>query len=86
MPLTINATNQSQKILFELDNKNNEFKLGEFVTVRVFTDNLIRNIAVPNSSIMEMNGKPVVFLKDAAEKYSISYISAGQNNGSKGDG
>ena len=81
LPLTINATNQSQKILFELDNKNNEFKLGEFVTVRVFTDNLIRNIAVPNSSIMEMNGKPVVFLKDAAEKYSISYISAGQNNG-----
>lgn len=81
LPLTINATNQSQKILFELDNKSNEFKLGEFVTVRVFTDNLIRNIAVPNSSIMEMNGKPVVFIKDAAEKYSINYISAGENNG-----
>lgn len=81
LPLEINATNQSQKILFELDNTNNQFKLGEFVTVRAFADNFTRTIAVPNNSIMELNGKPIIFIKDSAEKYSISYISAGVNNG-----
>ena len=27
------------------------------------------------------NGKPVVFLKQAAEKYTVSYVQLGHNNG-----
>ncbi len=81
MGQSINPTNQSQKVLFEMDNEDSKFKIGEFVNIRVFSEAGARNIAIPNSAITEINGKPAVFIKDAAEKYTLSYISPGENNG-----
>jgi len=78
----INATNQSQRVLFELNNPDNNFKIGEFVNIRVFASQNSQQIALPNSAITEINGKPVVFIKDVAEKYTVSYIQLGENNGS----
>lgn len=79
---TMNATNQSQRVLFEMENKGDEFKIGEFVNISVFASQTSRQIAVPNSSISELNGKPIVFIKNNAEQYSVKYISLGENNGS----
>lgn len=81
MAQSINPTNQSQKVLFEMDNENGDFKIGEFVNIRVFNEVNTKNIAVPNSAITEINGKSAVFIKDAAEKYTLSYVSLGENNG-----
>lgn len=78
----INVSNQSQRVLFEMDNSAGEFKIGEFVNVRAFASEALRGIAVPNSAITEINGRPVVFIKDHAEQYSISYVATGNNNGS----
>lgn len=77
----INSTNQSQKVLFELDNSNAYFKMGEFVNIRVFSHIVSRQIALPNSAITEIDGKPVVFIKNSAEKYTVSYVQLGENNG-----
>lgn len=77
----INATNQSQRVLFELGNPDSDFKIGEFVNIRVFASENSQQISLPNSAITEINGKPVVFIKDAAEKYSVSYVQLGENNG-----
>lgn len=79
---SINPTNQSQRVLFEMENKDGEFKIGEFVNISVFASQSKRHIAIPNSAISELNGKPIVFVKDAAEQYSLSYVSLGDNNGS----
>ncbi|HTF05297.1 MAG TPA: efflux RND transporter periplasmic adaptor subunit [Bacteroidia bacterium] len=81
MAQSINPTNQSQRVLFEMDNPDGEFKIGEFVNVHVFAKEPSREIAVPNSAISEINGRPVVFIKDAAEQYSVSYIQPGEDNG-----
>jgi membrane fusion protein, heavy metal efflux system len=78
---TINPTNQTQRVLFEMQNHNEEFKIGEFVNVRVLSSQPVREISMPNSAISEINGKPVVFIKDSAESYSVSYVSLGHNNG-----
>ena len=78
---SINPTNQTQRVIFEMNNQDGEFKIGEFVDVRVFAPQALREISMPNSSISEINGKPVVFIKDGAERYSVSYISLGHNNG-----
>lgn len=78
---SINTTNQSQKVLFEIDNVNEDFKIGEFVNVRVFSQAKAASIAIPNSAITEVNGKSAVFIKDTAEKYSMVYVSLGENNG-----
>ncbi len=77
----INSSNQSQRVLFEMDNSEEDFKIGEFVNIRVFKEASIQNITVPNSAITEINGKSAVFIKDAAEQYSLVYVSTGDNNG-----
>lgn len=77
----INPTNQSQRVLFEMDNATGEFKIGEFVNIFAFAKESEKKIAVPNSAISQLNGKPIVFVKDNAEQYSLSYVSLGENNG-----
>jgi RND family efflux transporter MFP subunit len=77
----INPTNQSQRVIFEMENESGEFKIGEFVNISVFSGDAKRQISVLNSAISELNGKPVVFIKDNAEQYSLSYVSLGDNNG-----
>ena len=80
---TINASNQSQRMLFEMDNAGGAFKIGEFVTVRVQSATGTRGLSVSDSAISELNGKPVVFLKDAPEVVSVAYVTLGASNGSR---
>ncbi len=79
---SINPTNQSQRVLFEMENKDAEFKIGEFVNINVFASQAKKKIAVPNSSISQINGKSIVFVKDFAEQYSLVYVLLGEDNGS----
>ncbi|MFZ6024477.1 MAG: efflux RND transporter periplasmic adaptor subunit [Bacteroidota bacterium] len=77
---TVNAGNQSQKVVFEIVNPNGQFKIGENVNVRMTGSNIIRQVVVPNEAITDVNGKPAVFIKDKAEQYSISFVVKGQSN------
>ena len=79
--LTVNPTNQSQRVLFELDNPTGNVKIGEFVNIRVFAGQPVRGITIPSSAISEINGKPVVFVKDSPEGFSVAYVSTGNDNG-----
>ncbi len=78
---SINPTNQSQRVLFEMENLDGEFKIGEFVNINVFASKSTKQIAVPNSAISQLNGKSVVFIKDNAEQFSVVYVSLGDDNG-----
>ncbi len=78
---TINASNQSQRLLFELDNAGGLFKIGEFVNVRVQSSQTSRGLVVPNGALTEINGKAVVFRKDAPEVFSLVYVTTGTDNG-----
>ena len=78
---TINASNQSQRLLFEMDNAGGAFKIGEFVTIRVQSANATRGLSVPNTALSELNGKPVVFIKDSPEVVSVVYVTTGADNG-----
>jgi RND family efflux transporter MFP subunit len=80
---TINPTNQSQKVIFEMDNKDGAFKIGEFVNLRAFGAKASQQLTVPNIAIKEINGKPVIFIKDNAEQYSVSYLTTGTDDGSR---
>lgn len=77
----INTTNQSQRVLFEVDNPDGDFKIGEFVNIRVFDAAPSQEVTVLNSAITEINGKPVVFIKESAEEYAPAYVQPGDNNG-----
>jgi RND family efflux transporter MFP subunit len=79
--LEVNPTNQSQKVLFELQNPDGEFKIGEFVTLQAYQRMSSKTIFVPNSTLSEINGRSAVFVKDAPEMYSLRYVSFGEDNG-----
>lgn len=77
---SVNSGNQSQKVVFEVINPKGQFKIGANVQVRSMSGNIIRQLIIPNEAITEVNGRPVVFIKDKAEQYSISFILKGENN------
>lgn len=77
----VNAANQSQKVIFEIINPKGQFKIGENVTLYLFSKNMTRQVTVPDDAITEVNGKLAVFVKDNAEQYSISYVNKGMSNG-----
>jgi RND family efflux transporter MFP subunit len=78
----VNA-NQSQKMLFEVDNPDGAFKIGEYVTVKVKAAQDARTLALPNAAINQINGKPCVFVKEAPERFRVEYVATGRNNGSE---
>jgi RND family efflux transporter MFP subunit len=80
---TMNPGNQSQRVLFEMDNPKGEFKIGEFVTVKALNQESSRNITVPNSALTEINGKTAVFLKDGPEMFTLSYVQTGEDDGTR---
>ena len=77
----VNPSNQSQKVIFELTNPGEQFKIGEFITLQAYLDKSAKSIFVPSSAISEINGKPVLFIKDNPEIYSVRYVSLGDDNG-----
>lgn len=81
LPNSINPTNQSQKVLFEVDNPDGDFKIGEFVNVKIFEQQSQRQLLVPNSAITEISGVPAVFVKNHAEHYEVRYLQTGTDNG-----
>ena len=78
---SVNAANQSQKVIFEIINPKKQFKIGENINVTIFSNNAASQLTVPNNAVTEVNGKPAVFVKDKAEQYSIVFISKGTANG-----
>ena len=78
---SVNGSNQSQKVIFEILNPKGQFKIGENINVSIFSKNSTKQILVPDDAVAEVNGKPVVFVKDKAEQYSISYVNKGASNG-----
>jgi multidrug efflux pump subunit AcrA (membrane-fusion protein) len=65
-----------------MKNDSADFRIGEFVNVRVFSNVKATHVAVPNSAITEVNGKTAVFIKQSAEHFVLSYVETGENNGS----
>ena len=77
---SVNGDNQSQKVIFEIVNPSSKFKIGENISISIFSKTGSKQIVIPSNAVAEINGKPAVFIKDKAEQYSISFISKGSSN------
>jgi RND family efflux transporter MFP subunit len=78
---TMNTGNQSQRVLFEMDNPQGDFKIGEFVSLKALQAQTNRQISVPNSALTEINGRTAVFLKHAPEEFELAYVQTGEDDG-----
>nr|MBA2746264.1 efflux RND transporter periplasmic adaptor subunit [Flavisolibacter sp.] len=64
----------------EVMNPGGKFKIGENVRVLRYGSNRITQLVIPTTAIVDINGKPAVFIKDNAEGFSISFIQKGESN------
>lgn len=76
----VNTENQSQRVVFEVVNPAGKFKIGENVRVLRYGTTRIAQLVVLTAAIVDVNGKPAVFIKDKAEQFSISFIQKGESN------
>jgi membrane fusion protein, heavy metal efflux system len=76
----VNTENQSQRVVFELVNPGGRFRIGENVRVLQYGSNRMAQLVVPTEAIVDVSGKPAVFIKDKAEQFSISFIQKGESN------
>jgi cobalt-zinc-cadmium efflux system membrane fusion protein len=77
----VNSQNQSKQFFFSFINNNQPFVNGQNVKLKIYSNQVSREIVLSNSAIVDVNGKPAVFIKDDAEEISISFITKGQDNG-----
>ncbi|RYY81551.1 MAG: HlyD family efflux transporter periplasmic adaptor subunit, partial [Chitinophagaceae bacterium] len=76
----VNAENQAQRVVFELVRPAGKFRIGENVRVFQYGTERISQLVVPTSAIVDIGGKPAVFIKDHAEQFSVSFIQKGESN------
>lgn len=74
----VDETNQAQKTLFEVDNAAGVFRLGEYVTLDIRREGQGGSLSIPNAALVELNGKPAVFAKSSAERFTIRYLTVGE--------
>jgi RND family efflux transporter MFP subunit len=56
-------------VLFELSNPEGKLKPGMFAKVTLFTGETTRALAIPESAVIDDNGKPAVFVMDGGEAF-----------------
>ncbi len=81
VPQVLHESNQSQHVLFELNNSDNTFKIGEYVTIRAVIPTSADAIVIPASAITEVEGRACVFIKNAAEHYELRFVNTKNDNG-----
>jgi len=76
----VNPVNQSSEVILELDNAQGLFKPGQFANVYVTEKSDKNQLVLPTSAIIDINGKPVVFVHSAPETFKVKFVQLGQSS------
>ncbi|MCE9671704.1 efflux RND transporter periplasmic adaptor subunit [Myxococcus stipitatus] len=68
-------------VLFELLNPEGRLKPGMFAKVMLFTGETVRAVAIPESAVVDDNGRPTVFVMDGGESFFKRAIRPGVRSG-----
>ncbi|AKJ05383.1 RND family efflux transporter MFP subunit [Archangium gephyra] len=68
-------------VIFELPNPEGVLKPGMFAKVMLYTGETVRGVAIPESAIVDDNGKPTVFVMDGGESFFKRAIQPGVRSG-----
>jgi membrane fusion protein, heavy metal efflux system len=77
----VDPATRTVPIVFELANPEGRLKPGMFAKVNVSTGETIRGLAVPESALVDDNGRPVVFVLLDAETFEKRVVSTGVRSG-----
>lgn len=78
---SLNTYNQTHKLILEIDNSGNLFKIGEFVSVYAAEKQTNAALSLPVSAIALLEGLSAVFVKMGPEQFALRYVRAPESNG-----
>ncbi len=73
----VDPATRTVPILFELANPDAALKPGMFAKVTLFTGQTVRALAVPESAVVDDNGKPTVFVMAGGESFFKRVVRTG---------
>jgi membrane fusion protein, heavy metal efflux system len=77
----VDRATRTVPIIFELVNPGGVLKPGMFAKVTLFTGRTVRALAVPESAVIDENGKPTVFVMEGGESFFKRSLKTGIRSG-----
>jgi len=77
----VDRATRTVPIIFELPNPEGVLKPGMFAKVMLYTGETVRGVAIPESAIVDDNGKPTVFVLEGGESFFKRTIQPGVRSG-----
>lgn len=78
----VDRATRTVPVIFELVNPDGALKPGMFAKVTLFTGQTVRALAVPESAVVDDNGKPTVFVMEGGESFFKRAVRTGiRSNG-----
>jgi len=73
----VDAASRTLPVIFEVRNSDARLAVGQSVFVRLFTSTATKELAVPESAIVDDAGRPVVFVQVAGESFARRAVKVG---------
>lgn len=77
----VDRATRTVPVVFELANPGNALKPGMFAKVTLYTGQTVRGLAIPESALVDDNGKPIAFVMDGGESFFKRVIRTGVRSG-----
>lgn len=77
----IDRATRTVPVVFEFSNPGRVLKPGMFAKANLFTGESVRDLAIPNSAIVDDNGKPTVFVMSGGESFFKRVVRTGIRSG-----
>ncbi|MCL4522433.1 MAG: efflux RND transporter periplasmic adaptor subunit [Acidobacteria bacterium] len=78
----VDAASRTLPVIFEVRNPDARLAVGQSVFVRLFTSTATKELAVPESAIVDDAGRPVVFVQVAGESFARRAVRLGNREAS----
>jgi membrane fusion protein, heavy metal efflux system len=77
----VDRSTRTVPVIFELTNPGGALKPGMFAKVTLFTGQTVRSLAIPESAVVDDNGRPAVFVMAGGEAFFKRAIKVGIRSG-----
>ncbi len=77
----VDRVTRTVPVIFELPNPGGALKPGMYAKVTLFTGETVRGAAVPESAVVDDNGRPVAFVMDGGESFFKRALRLGVRSG-----
>jgi|CXWL01.1.fsa_nt_gi RND family efflux transporter MFP subunit len=77
----VDKATRTVPVIFELPNRGGALKPGMFAKITLFTGETVHGLAIPESAVVDDNGKPMVFVMEGGESFFKRVIRPGVRSG-----